>query len=87
MALRGIAPVVTYMAKVDLESVYECPVIENDAPEPEEKGILATLTRLERYLDQKIRLESEAIDRKLPEDRRPVKWYEELNMALVWPRV
>ncbi|WFD21136.1 hypothetical protein MCAP1_003393 [Malassezia caprae] len=78
------APVVADVAKTDPESIYECQVIESSAQPAEEKGILASLTRLEQYLDKKIGLESEAIDRKRPEDRRQVKWYEELNMALVW---
>ncbi|WFD28993.1 hypothetical protein MNAN1_004012 [Malassezia nana] len=78
------APSPPVKAKQDVESLYEVHEMASSEPQPEEKGILATLSRLERYLDQKIGLESEAIDRKLPEHRRPVKWYEELNMALLW---
>ena len=47
-------------------------------------GILAYLCRLEQRMDEKFGLESEAIIRKLPENRKAVKWYEELSMALLW---
>ncbi|KAI1812868.1 permease for cytosine/purines, uracil, thiamine, allantoin-domain-containing protein [Poronia punctata] len=47
-------------------------------------GILARLRNVETRLDAKLGVESEAINRKLPEERRPVKWHEELSMALLW---
>ncbi|KAJ8106771.1 hypothetical protein ONZ43_g6948 [Nemania bipapillata] len=50
----------------------------------ETSGILSHLCRIEANLDAKFGVESEAIDRKLPEDRRPVRWHEELSMAFLW---
>jgi hypothetical protein len=50
----------------------------------ETSGILSRFRQMEANLDAKFGVESEAIDRKLPEDRRPVKWHEELSMALLW---
>ncbi|KAI0859197.1 permease for cytosine/purines, uracil, thiamine, allantoin-domain-containing protein [Xylaria cubensis] len=50
----------------------------------EDSGILVYLRQIESKLDAKFGVESEAIERKLPEDRRPVKWHEELSMALLW---
>ncbi|KAJ6446919.1 purine-cytosine permease FCY21 [Purpureocillium lavendulum] len=47
-------------------------------------GLLARLRDFEARLDAKFGVESEAIVRKLPEDRRPVSWVEELSMALLW---
>ncbi|KAI1199971.1 permease for cytosine/purines, uracil, thiamine, allantoin-domain-containing protein [Nemania serpens] len=51
---------------------------------PEDDGILSRLRWFEVSLDAKFGVESEAINRKLPEERRPVKWHEELSMALLW---
>ncbi|KAI0475758.1 permease for cytosine/purines, uracil, thiamine, allantoin-domain-containing protein [Xylariaceae sp. FL0804] len=48
------------------------------------RGPLSRLRGLEAALDRKLGVESEAIDRKLPEDRRPVPWHSQLNMALLW---
>lgn len=47
-------------------------------------GLLFRLRRLEAHMDQKLGIESEAINRKLEEDKKPVPWYEELTMALLW---
>ena len=47
-------------------------------------GILSKLRRFEAALDRKLGVESEAIDRKLPEDRAPPTWHSQLNMALLW---
>ena len=55
-----------------------------DKEEKEFRGFFAPLLRLEAWMDKKIGVEPEAIERKLPEDRKPVKWYEELNMAFLW---
>ncbi|KAI1190352.1 permease for cytosine/purines, uracil, thiamine, allantoin-domain-containing protein [Nemania serpens] len=51
---------------------------------PCDDGILSRLREFEARLDAKFGVESEAINRKLPEERRPVKWHEELSMALLW---
>ncbi|KAJ8127621.1 hypothetical protein O1611_g6015 [Lasiodiplodia mahajangana] len=50
----------------------------------QETGILAHLRHIEETMDAKFGVESEAINRKLPEDRRAVRWHEELSMALLW---
>lgn len=49
-----------------------------------ETGLLASLRRFEAKLDRTLGLESEAIDRKLPSDRKPQPWHAQLNMALLW---
>ncbi|KJX99932.1 nucleoside transporter like protein [Zymoseptoria brevis] len=46
--------------------------------------ILARLRNIEATLDRRLGVESEAIDRKLPEDRKPQPWHAQLNMALIW---
>lgn len=50
----------------------------------DESGFLGQLRAFERRMDKKFGLESEAIVRKRPEDKRPVHWTEELSMALLW---
>ncbi|KAH7093507.1 permease for cytosine/purines, uracil, thiamine, allantoin-domain-containing protein [Paraphoma chrysanthemicola] len=50
----------------------------------QDTGILAKLRHLEARLDAKIGLESEAITRKLPEDKRPVPWHEQFSMFALW---
>ncbi|KAF7195824.1 Purine-cytosine permease fcyB [Pseudocercospora fuligena] len=59
---------------------------EKDYPAPvrRENGIFARLRDLEATMDRKLGVESEAIDRKLPEDRKPQPWHAQLNMALIW---
>ncbi|TVY68988.1 Purine-cytosine permease fcyB [Lachnellula suecica] len=49
-----------------------------------ETGIFAKLRAFEAMMDRKLGVESEAIDRKLPEDRKHVPWHSQLNMALLW---
>jgi NCS1 nucleoside transporter family len=51
---------------------------------PMERGILARLRAFEALMDRKLGIESEAIVRKLPEDRRPVSWSKKLNMFCLW---
>ncbi|KAI1822008.1 permease for cytosine/purines, uracil, thiamine, allantoin-domain-containing protein [Xylaria intraflava] len=60
------------------------PSVKEDADEVRDGTILGRLREFELRLDALFGVESDAIVRKLPEDRRPVKWYEELNMALLW---
>lgn len=50
----------------------------------DKSGLLFSLRQIEARLDERFGVESEAINRKLPEDRRNVTWHEELNMALLW---
>jgi NCS1 nucleoside transporter family len=47
-------------------------------------GILARLRAFESRMDEKLHIESEAIDRKRPENKHPVPWREQLSMALLW---
>lgn len=47
-------------------------------------GFWAQLRAFEGRMDKKFGMESEAIVRKRPEDKRPVHWTEELSMALLW---
>jgi NCS1 nucleoside transporter family len=56
----------------------------NDIEVVQDNGILSKLRRFEASLDRKLGVESEAIVRKLPEDKKPVRWHEELTMALLW---
>ena len=63
------------------EEVYCSSVMENGTYH---RGLFAGLLRIEAWLDKKVGVESEAIERKRPEDRKPIKWYEELNMAFLW---
>lgn len=49
-----------------------------------DSGILPTLRRVEARMDQKLGIESEAINRKRAEDKQPVPWREQLTMALLW---
>ncbi|PNP59292.1 hypothetical protein THARTR1_01038 [Trichoderma harzianum] len=49
-----------------------------------EPGLLASLHRFEARMDKALGIESHAIDRKTADQKRPVKWHEELTMAFVW---
>ncbi|KAF2000821.1 hypothetical protein P154DRAFT_553923 [Amniculicola lignicola CBS 123094] len=49
-----------------------------------ETGLFAKLRRFEAALDAKLGIESDAITRKLPEDKRPVRWHEQLSMFFLW---
>ena len=53
-------------------------------PTKETIGIFARLRDLETTMDRKLGIESSAIDRKLPQDRKPQPWHAQLNMALIW---
>ena len=56
----------------------------NSTPIKQDNGILSKLRNLEATLDRKLGVESQAIDRKRAEDRQPVSWHSQLNMALLW---
>lgn len=56
----------------------------DDKPTERENGVFARLRSFEALLDRKLGIESEAIDRKTAEDKKPPSWTEELNMALLW---
>jgi hypothetical protein len=51
---------------------------------PRQTGFLAKLRRFEERLDAKLGIESEAISRKLPEDKGHVPWHHQLNMFFLW---
>jgi NCS1 nucleoside transporter family len=55
-----------------------------NTPITQDRGILSRLRNLEARLDAKLGVESEAITRKLPDQRHAVKWHEQLTMALLW---
>jgi hypothetical protein len=50
----------------------------------QEGGLFARLRHVETLMDRKLGIESEAIDRKTAQDKKPPSWTEELNMALLW---
>ncbi|KAI0536577.1 permease for cytosine/purines, uracil, thiamine, allantoin-domain-containing protein [Xylaria digitata] len=58
--------------------------MHNKPQKCQDSGLLYRLCQIEAKLDAKFGVESEAINRKLPEDRHEVKWHEELSMALLW---
>lgn len=47
-------------------------------------GILAKLCALEARLDAKLGIESDAIERKLPEEKGHVPWHQQLSMFCLW---
>ncbi|RMY78714.1 hypothetical protein D0863_00517 [Hortaea werneckii] len=60
------------------EQEYQGTVIRQD------NGILSKLRSWESAMDRKLGIESEAIDRKLPDERQPMTWASQLGMALLW---
>jgi len=53
-------------------------------PHEKDSGIFATLRKCEATLDRVLGIESEAIDRKLPEDRQRPSLWSQVNMAALW---
>jgi hypothetical protein len=53
-------------------------------PAEQETGILARMRELEAAMDRKLGIESQAIERKLPEDRVALTWKDSLTMASLW---
>lgn len=49
-----------------------------------ETGVLASLRAFEAKMDAKLGIESDAIVRKLPEDKGHVPWHHQLNMFCLW---
>ncbi|KAK7180852.1 uncharacterized protein CC84DRAFT_1144811 [Paraphaeosphaeria sporulosa] len=49
-----------------------------------ERGILAELRAFESSMDAKLGIESDAITRKLPEEKAAVPWHHELTMFFLW---
>ncbi|KAF7719346.1 Uncharacterized protein PECH_006370 [Penicillium ucsense] len=57
---------------------------ERNVASSNQTGLMARMRALEANMDQKLGIESEAIVRKRPEDKKKVHWVEELSMALLW---
>lgn len=70
----------------DEENDLRVPLItrEDSARSSQGGGLLSYLHQVEAQLDAKFGIETEAINRKLPEERHHVEWHEELSMALLW---
>lgn len=47
-------------------------------------GVLSKLRNFEALMDRKLGIESEAIDRKLPEERKKMTWRDSMTMAALW---
>lgn len=58
--------------------------IYNNTIVSQDHGILSKLRNFEARMDRKLGIESQAIDRKRAEDKKPVPWHEQLTMALLW---
>ena len=65
-------------------SAHDQTSLDQDGTISHETGIMAKLRAVEAAMDKKLGLESEAITRKRPEDKRKVHWVEELSMAFLW---
>ncbi|OSS50854.1 hypothetical protein B5807_04552 [Epicoccum nigrum] len=49
-----------------------------------ETGFLGAMRRFEAKMDARFGIESDAITRKLPEDKGHVPWYHQMNMFFLW---
>jgi hypothetical protein len=49
-----------------------------------ETGLLAKLRAFEANMDAKLGIESDAIARKLPEDKGHVPWHQQMSMFFLW---
>ena len=56
----------------------------NNTAVSQDGGIMSRLRDLEARMDRRLGVESEAIVRKRPEDKKHVPWVEQLSMALLW---
>ncbi|EMD61582.1 hypothetical protein COCSADRAFT_183582 [Bipolaris sorokiniana ND90Pr] len=56
----------------------------NNAYVKQDGSILSRLRSIESNLDAKLGIESEAIKRKLPEEKKPVRFHEQLTMFCLW---
>ena len=50
----------------------------------QDNGFLSKLRNMEASMDRKMGVEAEAVDRKLPEDRKPMTWHSQLPMFFLW---
>lgn len=82
---RGHYGKAAYTNEKDVPITQESNVeLYNNTYVSQNNGILSKLRRLEARLDAKLGVESEAINRKLPEEKHHVPWHEQLTMALLW---
>lgn len=56
----------------------------NSIPVKQDNGVLSKLRNFEETLDAKLGVESQAIDRKLPDQRTGHGWWDQVNMAFLW---
>jgi hypothetical protein len=70
-------------ANVDVGSAQGSTELVNEVP-VQSGGILGTMCGWEATLDRKLGIESQAIRRKLPEEKVPQKWHNQAVMALLW---
>ncbi len=59
-------------------------LLYNNITVKQDNGFLSKLRYFEAELDKKLGIESQAIDRKLPEERKPVSWHSQLTMFFLW---
>ena len=59
-------------------------IVYNNTAVKQDSGILSRLRYFEAEMDRKLGIESQAIDRKLPEERKPVSWHSQLTMFFLW---
>lgn len=81
---RGDGKFATSHEKSAVESRGPAVELYNNVEVTQDGGILSKLRRFEAMLDDKLGVEAEAINRKLPEDKKHVPWHEQLTMALLW---
>jgi NCS1 nucleoside transporter family len=58
--------------------------VYNDIAIHQDNGLFSRLRHVEAQLDAKLGIESEAIARKMPDEKRPVRWHEQLSMFALW---
>lgn len=56
----------------------------NNAYVTQDSGLFSRLRNFEARMDRALGVESEAINRKLPEEKGPVHWSQQLNMFFLW---
>lgn len=59
-------------------------IIYNNTVVNQGSGLFSKLRYFEAEMDKRLGIESQAIDRKLPEERKPVSWHSQLTMFFLW---
>lgn len=74
------------LTKEPTQSAFDAGSSSNDGTYEEKhpSGILGRLTALEASLDRKLGIESQAINRVLPEEKFAQPWHQQATMALLW---